>query len=94
MSLFSKLFGGGGGGAASAPQTAATEYEGFKITPTPIKEGPKYRISAEITKEIGGEVKSHTLIRADTLDSLDAANTASINKAKVMIDQMGDGIFT
>ena len=84
MSFLSKLFGGG-----AAPEPETTEYEGFAITPQPIKEGSHYRISAKIEKE----GKTHTLIRADTLDSLEAANDASVNKAKTLIDQMGDSLF-
>lgn len=91
MSLFSKLFGGGGG--AAAPQTKAEEYDGFRITPQPAKEGSKYRIGALIEKEIDGEVKTHNLIRADTLDDLESANDASVGKAKQLIDQMGDRLF-
>ena len=91
MSLFSKLFGGGGG--ATAPQAKAEEYEGFTITPTPAKEGSKYRIGALIEKEIDGEMKTHTLIRADTLDDLQGANEASVGKAKQLIDQIGDRLF-
>ncbi|MDJ1008494.1 MAG: HlyU family transcriptional regulator [Paracoccaceae bacterium] len=90
MSLFSKLF---GGGASSAPNPEPTVYEGFRITPTPIKEGSRWRISARIEKEIGGETKTHTLIRADDLDSKDTADAASIAKAKAMIDQMGERVF-
>ena len=89
MSLLSKLFGGGGG----SPQAKAEEYDGFRITPQPAKEGSKYRIGAMIEKEIGGETKTHTLIRADTLDDLQGANEASVNKAKQLIDQIGERLF-
>ena len=89
MSLFSKLFGGGGKG----PETRAETYNGFTITPDPIKEGPHYRIRARIEKEIGGEVKTHVLIRADTLQDHTAACEASVAKARLMIDQQGEGIF-
>jgi len=91
MSLFSKLF--GGGGSSSAPSAKATEYNGFSITPAPEKTSGGYRISARVEKEIGGETKTHHLIRADEISSLEEAEAASIAKAKVAIDQMGDGIF-
>lgn len=90
MSFLKKLFGGNGGG--SEPP-ASIEYEGFKIIPEPIAEGPKFRLAARITREVDGEVKEHHLIRADTLDSKDQADDAAINKAKQMIDQMGARIF-
>lgn len=92
MSLFSKLF-GGGGGDKPVPGHPPETYEGFTITPAPSKEPGGWRIGAHITKEIGGETKSHHLIRADTLESADAAAEASIGKARVLIDQMGERLF-
>lgn len=87
MSLFSKLFGGGG---SSAPAAEPVEYNGFSITPQPAKEGGRYRIGALIQKD----GKAHDLIRADTLDDKAGADEASINKAKQLIDQVGDALFT
>ena len=86
MSLLSKLFGGGG---SSAPAAEPTEYKGFSITPQPAKEGGRYRIGAKIEKD----GKTHDLIRADTLDDKAGADDASINKAKQLIDQVGDALF-
>jgi len=89
MSLFSKLFGGGGAPTAPEPET----YEGFRIIVDPIKEGGSFRLAATIEKEIGGETKSHRLIRADTFQSEDEARQFSRAKAQQMIDQLGDGVF-
>ena len=87
MSLLSKLFGGGSG--AAAPKAEPVEYKGFAIIPAPAKEGGRYRIGAEIEKD----GKQHHLIRADTLDDLQSAEDASVNKAKQLIDQVGDRLF-
>ena len=90
MSILSKLFGGKGsadGGAVSAGP--AEEYNGFSITPEPIKEGAVFRVAARIEKD--GKV--HQLIRADTLNSKDDAASASSAKARQMIDEQGDRIF-
>jgi hypothetical protein len=89
MSLFKRLLGG-----SPPPAAEPTEYKGFEITPGPIKEGSTYRIAARIEKEVGGELKSHQLIRADTLGDLDAANEASLNKARQVIDEQGERLFT
>lgn len=59
-----------------------------------MKEGARYRLSARIEKEIGGETKAHKLVRADLLDSREDAVEASIHKAKQMIDEQGDRIFS
>ena len=88
MSILKKLFGGG-----EAPKAATITYEGFAIYPEPIREGTSFRIAARIEKEIDGEVKSHQLIRADTLESQSAASDASVNKAKQIIDEQGDALF-
>ena len=78
----------------SGPAAAEAEtYEGFTIIPEPAREGSQYRIGARIEKEIGGEKKTHTLIRADTLGDHASAVTASINKARQVIDEQGDRLF-
>ena len=90
MSILNRLFGKGGAPAsASEPE----HHEGFAIYPEPIREGGKWRISARIVKIVGGTEKTHLLIRADTLDSEDAAITASLGKARQMIDEQGERLF-
>lgn len=90
MSLLSRLFGGGGSGSSDQPSEA---HEGFTITPTPIREGPTYRLSARIEKTVNGEPKSHTLIRADTFQDEDAAAQAAVTKARMLIDEQGEALF-
>ncbi|MEM6888010.1 MAG: HlyU family transcriptional regulator [Pseudomonadota bacterium] len=90
MSFLKKLFGGG----ASAPPAPTEDYEGYRITATPIAEGNTFRISATIEKGMGEETKTHKLIRADTIQGLDEAQAASLRKAKQAIDEQGDRIFT
>jgi hypothetical protein len=86
MSFLKKLFGGGN----AAPRKAASEsYNGFTITPQPVKEAHGYRIGALIEKD----GQSHQMIRADTYAAPDIASDASVAKAKQMIDQMGDKLF-
>ena len=84
MSIFSKLFGG-----KSASQAKSEDYNGFIITPTPVKEAHGYRIAATIEKD----GQTHDMIRADTYSSDDTAREASVAKAKQVIDQMGDRVF-
>ena len=89
MSWLKGVFGGG----STRPEAEPETYKGFTILPQPIREGTSFRISALIEKEIDGEVKTHTLIRADTLGELTAATDASIGKAKQLIEEQGDAIF-
>jgi hypothetical protein len=94
MSILSRLFGGGKGGSGDAgPAAAGEDYQGFRILPDPIRDGGKFRIAATISKEVGGETKTHMLIRADTLDTHEDAAAASIRKARQMIDEQGDRLF-
>ena len=88
MSFFSKLFGG-----AKKQEPEPETYAGFTIFAEPAKESGGFRLAARIEKEIDGVTKSHSLIRADTFSSLTEAEAASVTKAKLMIDQMGDKIF-
>ena len=90
MSFLKKLFGGGGESAPSAP---GENYNGFMIYPEPVRDGSNWRIAARIEKEINGDVKSHFMMRADTLQSFDDAVAASLNKARMLVDQQGDTIF-
>ncbi|MEL7166564.1 MAG: HlyU family transcriptional regulator [Pseudomonadota bacterium] len=89
MSILKKLFGGGG----SASEPDPVQYNDFRITPTPIREGNDFRVSARVEKEVDGETKVHTLIRADTVSGLDTAQEVSIDKAKQVIDALGDRLF-
>lgn len=85
MALFSKLFGGG--------KTEAAEpelYKGFAITAVPEKESSGWRIAARIEKD----GREHTLIRADVIQAKDEADAASIAKAKQMIDEQGERLFS
>lgn len=90
MPFFKKLFGGGGAETAAATE----DYEGYRITATPIAEGNTFRVSATIEKDVGGETKTHKLIRADTVQGLEVAQAACFRKARQVIDEQGDRIFS
>lgn len=90
MSLLSKLF---GRAQTSSPQAQSVEHKGFTITPTPVREGPKFRISAQIQKDVNGQPLTHTLIRADVMDDWDDAVMACIRKAKQVINEQGERLF-
>ncbi|WP_299201499.1 HlyU family transcriptional regulator [uncultured Amphritea sp.] len=92
MSLFSSIksiFASAESGPKEPEALPSEEYQGFTITPAPIREDGGYRVNGLITK---GE-QSHRYIRADMLSSSDSCAEEMIRKAKQMIDQQGDGIF-
>jgi hypothetical protein len=91
MSFLKKLF--AGGTKAGSRPTSEIEHEGYHIATTPIPEGSQFRLAANITKEIEGEVRQHRLIRADLFTSADEASEAAIRKAKQVIKEQGDKLF-
>ena len=90
MSLFKRLFGGGG---ESTKDADPVDYQGYRIFPEPVQEQGSHRIAARIEKEVDGELKTHHMIRADTYGTQDTAIEASVQKARQMIDQMGEALF-
>lgn len=94
MSFLKKLFGGKDGDAGKADKPAAeTVYNGYAIAATPIAEGGQFRVAANITMEVDGEMREHRLIRADTCSSADEAAEIALRKSKQMIDERGTRIF-
>ena len=95
MSLLKRLFGLGGGETQAPSAPAQTEeYEGFAIAATPYKEGGQYQLCGVISKTIDGERREHRFIRADRFASLDDAVQMTLMKARQIIDQQGERIFT
>ena len=94
--LLKRLFGGGGSGpSASAPdRSKAVEYKGFVIIPTPRPHGGQYLTAALIEKPAETGARTHELVRADTHASPDDASSFAIQKAKQVIDEQGDRLFT
>ncbi|MEM6693349.1 MAG: HlyU family transcriptional regulator [Pseudomonadota bacterium] len=96
MSLLSRLFGGGGsnGGDSGSAAGPTETYEGYRIFAQPGKASGGYRVGARIEKEVGEETLVHQLIRADTLPNYDEACSVSVAKAKQMIDEQGERLFS
>ena len=91
MSILSRLF---GGGTPPAPkEVEPVTHEGFRIYADPAEESGRWRINARVEKEVDGTLKTHQLIRADTLDSREAATDATLAKARQVIDEQGDRLF-
>ena len=88
--ILSKIFGSAN---SSSKLPEPTDYEGFKIYPTPIKEAGQWITAGQITLEIEGEVKTHDFIRADKHSSEADAVSFSITKAKQIIDQQKNFLF-
>ena len=93
MGFFSNLFGGGSSGPKAAPVAATETIEGVLVEATPMPEGGQFRLAARLTKEIGGETREHTLIRADLFQSREEAASMAMQKARQVIREQGDRLF-
>ena len=82
-----------GGSAAAPPEEYPVEYNGYRIRPSPFPRLGQYQTAGVIEKEIGGEVKEHRFVRAETHSSHEEAIAYSIVKAKQIIDEQGDRVF-
>ena len=94
MSWITRLFGGGDRPEPEAPPPGpAQTHEGFTIRPAPQQASGGWRIGARIEKEVGGTLRRHDLVRADVIADREAAEAASVAKARQMIDEQGERLF-
>jgi hypothetical protein len=93
MSFWKSLF---GGGATESAEKASepVEYNGFTIRAAPYKAEGQYQTAGTITKDVGGVVKEHKFVRADRHASYDDAVEFSLSKARQIVDQSGDRMFS
>ena len=92
--FFSGLFGGGGkGDSGDAPIGDPVEFQGYSIQPVAKAQGSQWLTAGVISKEIGGEVKEHTFIRADTHSSKDDAAAMAVDKGKRIVEEQGERMF-
>ncbi len=94
IKFFKGWFGDSGNASAPAKEQPAVEYKNCHISPCPRNSGGNWSTEAVIRKSIDGQIKQHTFIRADSSPSQEAATALIINKAKTLIDQQGERIFS
>jgi hypothetical protein len=93
MSFWKSLF---GGGATESAEKASepVEYNGFTIRAAPYKAEGQYQTAGTITKDVGGVIKEHKFVRADCHASYDDAVEFSLSKARQIVDQSGERMFS
>ena len=93
MSFWKSLF---GGGATESAEKASepVEYNGFTIRAAPYKAEGQYQTAGTITKDVGGVVKEHKFVRAGRHASYDDAVEFSLSKARQIVDQSGERMFS
>jgi hypothetical protein len=72
----------------------AIEYNGYRIRPAPYRRMGQYQTCGVIEKEVAGELKQHRFIRAEMHPSREAAVAFSIAKARQLIDEQGERLFS
>ncbi len=82
------------GSEKGEPPLDAVEYKGFRIRPAPYPSRGQYQTAGIIEKDFESGMKEHRFVRAETHPSRDDAAAFSVAKAKQIIDEQGDRIFT
>ena len=93
MSFWKSLFGGGASESEAKPSDPV-DYNGFTIRAAPYKAEGQYQTAGTITKDVGGVVKEHKFIRADRHASYEDAVSFSLSKARQIVDQQGERMFS
>jgi hypothetical protein len=91
MSFWKKLF--GGQNAQQDAPAATVEHEGYTMSAEPQKEGGQWRLAGTVSRQVGGETKTHRLVRADLFADRNEAIEAFYRKAKLVIAQQGERMF-
>ena len=96
LSSFIRRLTGGGDtdDAAHGARGPAVAYEGYAIHAIPRRQGAQWLTAGLIAKATPDGVKEHHFIRAETHASQDDAKAFAIVKAKQIIDERGDKLFT
>lgn len=92
-----KLLGGssdGQSGGGERVEADSVEYSGFSIVPAAARMGGHWQVAATIKKEIDGELQRFELIRADTHTDVAECQNHALQKAKRVIDEQGDKLFS
>jgi hypothetical protein len=94
MSFLRGMLGGGERPPESVAAESATEYKGFSIVPAPRRESSGWLTAGTISKAFPDGAKEHKFVRADTYSNRDDAVAFCVTKAKQIIDEQGDRMFT
>jgi len=94
-SFFSKLFGLSGGAAkeAEAVPGKTETYADCLIKAAPKREASQFRLGGIIEKDVDGQMRTRSFIRADVFSSEQDAIDAAFRKARQIIDQHGASLF-
>ena len=92
-----RLTGGGGDDGkdtGAAPLGPAVEYNGYTIQPAPRREHGQWLTAGVISQDTAEGPRSQHFVRAETHAGPEQARDFAIIKAKQIIDERGDKLFT
>ncbi len=90
-----RLTGGGGDDdAVAAPLGPSVEYNGYTIQPAPRRERGQWLTAGVISKDTPEGPRSQHFVRAETHAGVEQASEFAVIKAKQIIDERGDKLFT
>ena len=94
LSGFRRRLAGDSDDTAPGTRGPAVEHEGYAIHAIPRRQGSQWLTVGLIAKEFPDGVKEHHFVRAETHASQDDAKAFAVLKAKQIIDERGDKLFT
>ncbi len=80
--------------APPEPSGPAVEDEGYAIHAIPRRQGSQWLTAGLFSKDFPDVAKEHHFFRAETHASQDDASAFAVVKAKQIIDERGDKLFT
>ncbi|WP_417771158.1 HlyU family transcriptional regulator [Stappia sp.] len=93
--IFDGLFGGGTEKSGGGTRFDATDYKGFAITPAPTNRDGQWQVAGVIAKAgADGEMREQPFIRADLMPTAEQAAEFALRKARQIIDEQGDRLFS
>lgn len=69
-------------------------YQGIEVFALPVKEGGQWRIAGTLKRTVDGETVERRFMRADLLPDEASAKSATLGKARLIIDQNGASLWS
>ena len=88
------LFGSKQAPGRAEREAPPVEYKGFTIRPAPYQESGQFQTAGYIDKTIDGVVKTHRFVRADRQPDYDGAVAFTVMKARQLVDEQGERLFS
>lgn len=92
--LLQRLFGGGTEASVEDTVGGSEEYRGYRLEAVPRKDPQGWRIAGRVSREQAGEWQRVSFVRADVQGDWEDAVAMSLLKARRLVDERGEALFT